>query len=154
MVSLTDHLPKSTALSSGMTLPVGIASSRPLKSEDSLLEVVLAVAAFLASARFRAICSRILSVGVLGVTGSSSTGFAARLEGGRGVAVVEDFKLFTLGWGRSVDDVRLPGVGLAGGLRTGVLPTPVRKLVVEGLLLGVRVVFREDVVGGGMRDIV
>ena len=153
IVSLIDHLPKSTALSSGVTLPVGTASSRPLNSEDSLLEGVLVVTAFLAYARFKAICSRILRVGVFGVKGSSSTGFAVRLEGDRGVAVVGDLKLFTLGWGLSVCEVRLPGVELGGGLRTDVL-APARKLVVEGFLIGVRVVFREDVAGGGMRDIV
>ena len=63
MVSLTDHLPKSM-FSSGITPnPIGEASSKP-SNVSRFTEGLTLVVAFLASARFRAICCLIL-IGVL-----------------------------------------------------------------------------------------
>jgi hypothetical protein len=84
IVSFTDHLPNSRVSSSFLFAAIGSASLRFSKSsKPAPLFPKLATdededAAFLASARFRAMTSLILS-GILGISGSSSTGGGLRI---------------------------------------------------------------------------
>lgn len=115
MVSLIDHLPRSTSTTAGWLKVCGEASSKPANSElaDGFGEAF--AAAFLASARFSAICSRMLSCGT-GGGASSSEGSGCGLRAGDLVGDFGALRVFRLGCARSVC-VRGLGVGATDWVR-------------------------------------
>jgi hypothetical protein len=146
IVSLTDHLPKSIALSSGLGSRVGAESSSSPKSPKPDLWGVFA-AAFLVSALLSAICSRMLRAGAFGDKGSSSgKGFVRFIGAFAGVVGRKACKLLC---GRRVLAL---GVGLGDGRRRVLVDAPSREPGVTCIFTGVRGVVRDED-GGGMRDI-
>ena len=80
IVSLIDHLPRSTSIGGGWLNVSGDAFSNPAKSPLTLPAGEVLTAAFFASARLSAICSRMLSwgLGEGGISSSAGSGCGRR----------------------------------------------------------------------------